>query len=185
MTNEYKFYFSHATTLRNLIKIINDGEVKFGHGLKYIDKISEGKKNIYLNINFDDLKNMDSAPRNYILLISPSIITNGLRFNKGWTHFEDYVVIDKNDVNVKDKIKKIHDWIKSPDLPEMISNASFMNHEILINKKINLKKYLIGIISFDFSNKKDMIKVRSALIDNNLDDITIHKTFMPLNTLIL
>lgn len=56
MTNEYKFYFSHATTLRNLIKIINDGEVKFGHGLKYIDKMSEGKKNIYLNINFDDLK---------------------------------------------------------------------------------------------------------------------------------
>lgn len=30
-----------------------------------------------------------------------------------------------------------------------------------------------------------MTKVRSALIDNNLDDITIHKTFMPLNTLIL
>ena len=55
MSNEYKFYFSHATTLKNLIRILNDGEMKFGYGLKNVeDKMSEGKKDIYLNTSINN-----------------------------------------------------------------------------------------------------------------------------------
>ena len=105
----HNFYLIHATKdLNSLIEIIQDKEIKIGSGIKKndISLFGEGSNNIYLNIFFPDLNNLDFVYP-YSILIHPKIIFDkGITFNLGWGFREKYIQIKKEDKKYDNKLIK-------------------------------------------------------------------------------
>ncbi len=164
-----KYYFVHFTKgLPSLLNILKTGYVKAGKDVAPKYRFfggEEGCENIYANINFESLNNISYLPF-YGIIISPKIInTHNIIFNKGWGGgFGKQIIIKKtqNKKTKNKKIKKIHKWLVNPKLPKMIKSSEKMQHEILFDKSINIKKYVIGIICTHCTKYK-IDKLKKAL----------------------
>lgn len=169
---KYDYYILHGTDLPNLESILNDGYIFSNIYLPHEKKRLSGWESlsyVYCNIYFDKLKNL---PHNfgYSVILHPKIIENeGIIFNKGWLVHptEDSIFIEPHDPKIKIKINEIKKIIKNPTkLAEtMINLPSMMQHEVLIKDKIDLHKYLLGIIvvNLDISlieKIKNIIKIK-------------------------
>jgi hypothetical protein len=177
----YNFYFVHTTTVfENLLDILKMDVIYPG---KYVKKEqrqyygSEPSEYVYANIYFEDINNIE-YPRNYTLILHPKIMdNNGFFFNKGWQKYPyggpdieqiDSITGDKikypqtgieifandSDIEKKQKIKQIHDFIKNPSLPKIfIEGHGTIQHEILFDHPIELiNGNLLGIICDDDKN---------------------------------
>lgn len=177
MDNKYKFYFMHSTTYNNLLSIIEDEEIRLGDEPVDNERVlSTGHDKVYLNIRFDDLKNINTSPHRYVLLLSAQILKDyDVEVDKGWGH-ASFMTITKNDPAIDSKIKKIYNFVKKPDLPKMLLSIDFMQHQFLLSQRVNIKKYLIGIVSMHFENS-ELITIRDKLIEHDLDHITIYSNY--------
>jgi hypothetical protein len=163
------FYFIHTTLNSDtLTKILKDGFLRPSIQLKEFKSIlsAERRKHIYTNINFDDLKNVEYVG-GYKLFMSPKIIYDyDSIFNRGWfvSPYDTSVFIYEKD-DPKDKISKItsiKEYLKNPTFyPKfLIEGAGYLAHEMLFDKEIDLKKYLIGIEcdECDLKELNDLLK---------------------------
>lgn len=155
--NEYKYFLIHGTkNLDNLINIFKskyiypgkDVEISKRWWLGDTKEYSTPSHNIYMNINFNDINNLNySFP--FSVIIDPKILKKyGGTFGLGWGYSPNNIIIEKNDMYIDDKLNKIKYKLLNINmyLPEILAKAeSFMLHEIIINHKISTK-YIIGII---------------------------------------
>lgn len=156
-SKKYDYYILHGTNLPNLESILNDGYIFSNRFLPHDKKRLSGWESssyIYCNIYFDKLKNLPYS-FGYSVILHPKIIEEeGIIFNKSWRVHptKDSIYIKPYDPKIKTKINQIKNFIKNPTkLAEtMIRLPPMMHHEVLIKDKIDLHKYLLGIIVFDF-----------------------------------
>ena len=160
--------FTHYTTdFSNLIKIIEDGEIKPNKNInKKRRKLTGGQTSEYIFMNMyvrKYTKNInDFYP--FSLIIKPSIIkSHNLHFNKGW-----HGGLDKNSIKITQKnISKVIQLLNNEKYPRF-NNPPMpypMTNEVLTKKNINIKEHVKAII-INKQFKKKLIKV---LKDNNLN----------------
>lgn len=176
--NKNGYYFVHGTkNLSNIYSILKDGVIKIGKDVKTKNRMLCGESEssyIYLNIYFDDIKNILGF-FDYTLILHPKIMEKyDIRFLKGWGDNEcnGISVIKKN-------INKIKKFVENPELlGEAIKNFSgILHHECIVSKPINIKKYLIGVVCNNISQKDKDILLKNLskynypnvkILDNNL-----------------
>lgn len=151
----YDFYFVHSTaTFENLLNILKTGVLSPGKDLEPEQRklCGEDATNfVFTNIYFEDVKNLTHAI-DFSLLFHPKIMyQNGFYFNKGWEAglCDKTIYVDGVDKTItKQKINQIKEFLKNPiDVPEIIRETGFMNHEVLFDHPISLKHgNLIGIV---------------------------------------
>lgn len=144
--NNHKFYITHRVMYYdNLIKILQTGIIRFG---KHIDTSIYKLDDIYGNLYFDDIKNIE-YPSEFMLLLHPKVmLDHSVQIDKGWGNSK-LVKIKKNDGSFKKKMKKAYNWIKNPvGLPGKLDDLTegIQKHQIIINKELDVKEYVIGII---------------------------------------
>jgi hypothetical protein len=147
--NNNGYYLLHGTDTPHLEKILKQGYILSGKYLPDTETRLGGWEKlpyVYCNIYFDDIKNLPYS-FGYSLIINPKIIRDhGMIFNIGWKVHpaENSIYIKPNDIDHDKKINFIKEYIKNPisssTLPPM------MTHEVLIKDKIDVHKYLIGLI---------------------------------------
>lgn len=173
--NKYNFYFLHATTYKNLKKILKSGyisaknntDIQFGSG-----------QDIYFSVYFDDIENIDRTFQ-YNLLLSPKIVNDyEVHFNKGWGFKRDFVIINKNDNQVNKKLETIHNYLKNPDLPNnLMKSLKITYHELFVEQDIPLEKYLIGLICY--CDNVVYEKIKRLLSKLKLNHIKVFNTNIP------
>lgn len=163
LITKYKFYFLHATTLANLKLILKSDKIKLGDDVSIKEhQFSSGLNVIYLSMYFDLLQNIQqSYPIS--LIINPKLLFDYIvHFNKGWGYQQDFVIINKKDKMINNKMNIIINYLKNPDIPDKLKGIGIKEHEIFIEKSIPLEKYLIGIIcncdNETFNKIKYMVK---------------------------
>ncbi len=179
---KYDFYFLHGTKdWPGLISMLKDRVLYPGKDLPPKMRFLGGEEtelnNIYLNINFNDIKNM-SYTFGLSLILHPKILYEyGIEFHKGWGNFGK-IYIDKNDnKKIKNKkIKEIKNFLRDPvELPVLLREPIY-NHQVLINKPIPLDGNLLGIICNGCP--QDMYKsIKKAL--KSYKDVKIYTTSAP------
>ncbi len=175
IADKYKFYFLHSTTFKNLKSMLKTKYIKLGTDPDVKERIwSSGHDSVYLSIYFDDIKNLTNAQNITLLLSSILIFDYKIHFNKGWGYEEDFVIINRKDDNVTSKIKKIRKYLKDPDLPEKIKGLKWWEHEIFVEKKISLDKYLVGLICV--CPNEELIKIKKLLKKLNMGYVKLYTT---------
>lgn len=159
-----KFYLLHGTkSEKSLIRILKDGYLLSGQKVDKKYRFHGGEENelneIFFNIYFDDIKNLDIVFPFTLIFKSDLLKNQDFVFNKGWGYqvaYEQFLKSDDNKI-FKNKIKKIKKFLKDPNLPPTLKNNSgIFHHELHTHKKINIKKFLIGIICY--TNDKKIFK---------------------------
>lgn len=154
---KYTFYFMHFTkNFDNLMNILKTGKIYPGKYLCSEQRFmcgdqpeDEPSEYVYMNMFFENLKNI-SHSRDFVLLLHSKIMyENGFIFNRGWVH-ENNIHISKNEssTTINKKIKEIYTFLENPSLPDTIkeSHGSY-HHEVLFDHPIDLANgNLIGII---------------------------------------
>lgn len=149
---KYDFYFVHGTKdLSGLVSMLKDRVLYPGKDLPSKMRFLGGEENeledIYVNMNFDDIKNLPYV-RGLSIILHPKILYEyGIEFQKGWGRFGK-IIIDKNDnKKIKNKkIKEIKNFLRNPSELPVILRQPLYNHQVLINKPIPLDGNLLGII---------------------------------------
>ena len=150
LKNKHNYYLVHGTDSLRIEKMLKQGYILSGRYLPDTETRLGGWEKlpyVYCNIYFDDIKNL---PHSFgdTLIIHPKIIKErGIIFNKGWKVHpdKDSIFIKPNDIEYDNKINMIKEFIENPikirdNMPEI------MIHEVLIKDKVDLHKYLIGLI---------------------------------------
>ncbi|XWV25434.1 hypothetical protein QJ856_gp0328 [Tupanvirus deep ocean] len=144
------YYLLHGTDTEHLKKILQQGFILSGRYLPDDETRLGGWEKlpyVYCSIYFDDIKNL-SHSFGYSFIIDPRIIwDSGMIFNKGWMVHptNDSIIIRPHDVDYDNKINSIKEYIKNP--PGPITNLPpIMAHEVLIKDKIDVRKYVVGLI---------------------------------------
>lgn len=165
ITNEkkLKFYFVHTTNYDNLLAILRKGKILPGKDVNKKRRHLSGTPldNVYGNIYFDDLNNLDV--NYYMLLLHPKIIyEDGFEFHRLWSIDEETGIIvngNENPEELEEKIEKIHDFVANPHkyLPHLFENYPKMyTHQILFDHPIDLVNgNLIGIVCYTCDGEKD------------------------------
>lgn len=170
----YSIMLYHNTFANDHIlgEILKDGMIRMGSNIA-IDKrrLSGGEEQPYVfaNIEFADLNNLEHHYGNSTFIISPEILNDvTIYFNSRWNSYIDNktIVINKDDdmIHKTDKLRIIHDYLKNmmdnkqKIIDENKMYSPFMNHEIMIPMDIDIKKYIIGIISNHDIELKRIIK---------------------------
>jgi len=183
------YYIIHSVfKIKNLIKILEDGEIRIGKNLdkKYLSMSNpkEPLNYIFSNIYFEKLKNLEYFWQSSIVLDPKIIIEKGCIFKKSWSGdiiHKDDIKIKKNDNKLKEKIKKIYYYIKKPkDIPAIVKMNPYMTHEILFNDKISIKKYAI-MITCNFCDDKTYKKLEK-IIEKKKYNVVLKKGNSPMPT---
>lgn len=187
----HNYYFIHGTwSIERVIKILNDGYIEIGQDLdsKYLSMsdATDPFNKIFGHIYFEDLKNLPTF-MTMSFIIHPKIICDRtISMNKGWQG-KEYVKINKND-SVKTKISKLNkmrELVQMPLTPwEEKHSSIFMQHEIILGKRISVKKYIIGIV-IGKTNKKIKETINKIIKKKNYKFNIVDWQYMPkLNDLI-
>lgn len=167
ITYPYNFYFIHsAWKYPTLLQILKDGYIKCGNKVdpKFLGMSYEGNTfdQIYGHIYFEDLKNLPMCT-GYCLIIHPKILcSDNIEFRKGWQ--SERFTIKKSDSaqTKKKKLNLIRDYLTHPEqIPPGMRTSWIMHHEVTFDKKISLRKYIIGIalpLDEDYSSVKRIMK---------------------------
>ena len=165
------FYITHWTPkMASVYKILKDGYMIAGNDLpaKYLTMSYPGNSfdNVYGMMYFEDLKNMPFIIHPAMIL-HPNIVCKGITFNQGWggsgiTKKEQPITINKTDSKktVVKKINAMRKYIKNPyTLNKMVIQWWDHHHEVLMPRKISVRKYVIGIVC----PKEDVKKLQSVI----------------------
>jgi hypothetical protein len=160
----------------NLISILKSGVLKLGSKVeKERRKLSGGEPmdEIYMNIYFKDLKNLDNL---YGLIFSSKLLIDyDLSVNAGWRG-KTIAEIKKRDKmkEKKRKIKLVRKFLRNPKkiLPEKVVEISskIILHEVLFFEDIPLKDYLIGITNCGFTEEENN-NIRKILEENKMNNV--------------
>lgn len=171
------FYLVHGTDFPHLKKILEQGYIYSGKYLPDDETRLGGWEKlpyIYCNIYFDDIKNLPHS-FGYTLIINPKIIIDkGIIYNIRWHVHpnKDSIYIKPRDIDYDEKINLIKELVKNPpQAPNNLKLPEFMQHEILIKDKIDIHKYLSGIILPNMEGFDDNIK--DILKKNNYNNVKI------------
>ena len=158
IVTEYPFNFIHGTSFQNMIQILSDGYLRIGTDIpseenKRLSNKDEPLKYIFGSMYFPDLKNIKRYP-GFSLIISPFVLADqNIVFNKGWYGKinNQSIILDSNDgEKLNDNIRIIREILKdNMHIPTELNVQGWMTHEIMFEKNIKLKDYLIGIVCFD------------------------------------
>ena len=154
----YNFYFVHSTfNFRNLIDILKSGTIYPGKDLPPkimgLSGSNVNHDNIFMNIYFEDIKNLAST-RTFSLFLHPKILfDNGFIFNKGWISQKNIIVTsDESPLQLNHKLSDIREFLIDPSsLPEIIrkEHGSY-HHEVTFDHSISLfDGNLLGIVCGD------------------------------------
>ncbi len=191
----YTFFFIHSTTVfENLLDILKTGVLYPGSYLSPERRqMCAECDDVYMNINFDDLQNIQWFHR-YTLIFHPKIMyENGFIFNEGWGWAgppEGTINIKKIDSKeeINHKLQIIHNFVENPILPEIILGfpATF-HHQIVFDHPINLEGNLIGIACIycdNISNEKPPDKqlklIKKAIKNKPYANVSILTSNVPL-----
>ncbi len=148
------FYITHsvASGEKTLFEILKDGYLRPGKEIHHANILSSGGlENIYANINFCDLKNIEYIGNVSLQFSSQLIFDFGIIFNRGWFMYprDTSIWIHESDtLAVKyNKLNEIKEYLKNPTFyPKfLIEYSGYIAHEIMIDRPIPLDKYLISI----------------------------------------
>ncbi len=187
INNNNNYYLIHGTDLPHIEKILKQGYILSGKYLADDETRLGGWEKlpyIYCNIYFDDIKNLPYS-FGYSLIIDPLIIKEcGIVFNKGWKVHpnEDSINIKSHDTDYDKKIAAIKEFIKYPEQYSFFAKTPdgkvrlppMMVHEVLIKDKIDVHKYVIGLVLPGMAEMTDSIQ--KILDENMYDKIKIFTT---------
>jgi hypothetical protein len=170
------FYFVHGTSRHHTEPILKSGYISTSSEIdKKYWRWDEGFKYVYCWMKHDDTKvKLEGVYSDDNLLIDPRIILHeDIVFNSGWHEIVDHdehhpdaikkhknlatgeewtsynfsIRLNKSDSAKErlDKLKRIKKYIRLLNKDTSDRKISY-SHEFLFLKKINLKKYLIGIV---------------------------------------
>lgn len=167
------FYIIHGIFKpTNLKYILNDGYIKIGKELPSKHLIMSTPEHphdyIFGSVYFEDLKNLSYFWQSSIVLHPKLIWDHGCIFKCGWSggilHKND-IIIKRHDIQFKKKIQQMHDFIKNP-IGVIDKENAYMTHEIIFNKKINIKKYAL-MVTCNFCDDKNFKKIKKLIKDHN------------------
>lgn len=178
------YYLVHGTDSVHINKILEQGYIYSGRYLPDDETRLGGWEKlpyVYCNIYFDDVKNLPHS-HGYTLILHPKIIKDkGIIFNKGWAVHptKDSIFIKPNDENYDEKINLIKELVKNPTyLPKYDNKPNplhpIMHHEVLIKDKIDVHKYLIGLLLPGLEGMSD--NIQQILDKNGYKNIKIFTT---------
>lgn len=177
--NKIPYYILHSTGFDNLLKILEDNAL---YPNKYLDSkywrlSGDNEKNhVFLNL-IENNKTIESTYNfGCGLIFSKKILEdNTFAYNDGWyTRIVDAsIIVDKSLGNSKREkiIKTILEKLSKKE--NVLQNNMIMNHEILIEGKIEINKYLIGIICPMFY-KKESNKIKNMLKKHKYNRVKIY-----------
>lgn len=153
---KYNYYFIHGTRdVNNLKSILHDGFIYPGKDVDIKRRFQSGGQpmdDIYANIYFDDLRNLDYV-WDYAIILHPQLLYEyNTTFNKAWGGKFGRIHINKADNNktISTKLRHIRNFFKNPNaLPETFNKfPEYFKHEVVfINPDpIPLMNNLLGII---------------------------------------
>ena len=156
----HNFYFIHSTfNFQNLMSILKSSILRPGKylplGIEGLSGSDTGHKNVFMNIYFEDIKNIEST-RTFTLILHPKIIfDNGFIFSKGWGMSRDIIITStESPVELNSRLNQIRDFLIDPtSLSDTIINFhGSYHHEVTFDHAISLSNgNLIGIICGDKS----------------------------------
>lgn len=180
--SQNKYYFTHVTeSYKTLVAILKTGKIQPSIMLdKKFSRFSGDYKhnNIFMNIYFDDIKNLDYM-WSWTILLSPDIVKkNKMEFHGGWGYIGGPFIEMKDEEAFQQNLRKIKAFVKNPKLPKQLLGLKQMEHEFLCKKPISIKKHCLGI----FCPDKDKINKLQKLIEENGYNIKIYEKKYPLPT---
>lgn len=181
----HPFYFTHGTFFaKNMIAILKDGFIKPNKDIDPKFRILGGGEeldDIYGHIYFDEYPNTMPTYFEPCFILHPKILCDfDIKIHKIWRLNETTI----NKSNSPKKIKKELDDLRKylinsankiethPDGSKTISSW-YYRHEILFNKKISIKKYVIGIVCDDCACLEKDFKIIKQLIKEKNYKLTI------------
>ena len=121
----------------NLVQILQSGTIKFG---KHVDTSIYKLDDIYGNLYFEDLKNIE-YPSEFMLLLHPKVILDHIvQIDKGWG-ISKITKITKKDKLFGKKMTKVYNWIKNPiGLPGKLDEITtgIGKHQLIIKKELDV-----------------------------------------------
>jgi hypothetical protein len=175
-----KEYIIHGTQVENLLSILQDGYIDINR--REGDKIIENDiKQIFTQIIYRDLPNQESQIAHWgpcVIVLDKKILKDyafyATRIGGFYDKFNDAFKENSNDIFVKSKgklkkfpnLKNLKKHIDERLKNNKLDQVGFIHsHEILLNKKIYLKKYCKCIIV----NHPDIIDENLILLANKLN----------------
>ena len=189
MKMNHHFYFIHGTRdINSILSIIKDGTIRPGKYIPANKRKHSGDQPldyIYMNIYFENLKNL-SHMWDYAIILSPKIIREyDAIFNKGWQvgPWKDSIHFNISDTpnTFNKKIDEVREFIKNPDtLPKIVQDApGMMHHEFIFENDIPLKNNLIGI-ACNGCSQINLNKIKKAIKKYSFGDMPIFTRNYPL-----
>ena len=169
------FYIVHATvSYDSLINILKEGKIKPGKDLPKKYRKWGGDQDldvIFTNIYFPEIDNL-SHLQDFTLILHPKLLMDyDGYFNEVWQggigQNSQKLGKDDNAKILQEKLNKIKKFLKSPEsLPKGLQTLSgFMMHELVFNRSIEIKDYLIGI-ECNFCDEKQLDKIKKLVKDD-------------------
>ena len=182
---KHSFYFTHGTFFaKNMIAILKDGFIKPNKDIDPKFRVLGGGEeldDIYGHIYFDEYPNTMPAYYEPCFILHPKILCDyGIKFYKSWGGSE--TIIDKNSPSkiIKKYLENIRKYLINsinkietrPDGTKFTRLWQY-RHEIRFNKKISIRKYVIGIVCDDYSCLEKDFKIIKQLIKEKNYKLTI------------
>lgn len=184
---KYNYYFVHGVKDIEILKtILEDKYLRPGKDvppkMRYLGGEESELDDIYMNIYFEDIKNL-SFTLGLSLILHPKILWEyGLEFQGGWGGYGK-IKINKNDSTniIKKKIREIKKFLKNPDvLPQKIREFSQLHHhQILFDRPIPLKGNLLGIVCNQCSDEI-IDDIKCSMKDNIYKNIVMYTQNSPM-----
>lgn len=167
----FNFCFFHNTLkLDSVLAILKDGYIKAGTDVPKKYRTlggEEGSEKIFGQIYFNDLKNTIPWGIASFIIDKNILCDMNVEFHIGWGGWnmkEEYKLnkTDKETVR-KNKLDSIRKFLKNPsELPKILRESQINNHEIMFDKNISVKKYVVGIV-YNFEDKKQLEKIQKLI----------------------
>jgi hypothetical protein len=160
--NHEHFYVIHGTMKFDaLISILNEGKLDKGTNVNNPEYTMLGRRNeIYGNIYFDDIKNIDFVGMfRFVLLFHPRVMFRSkCEFDSGWGYigYKPIVMNADDDLKtIKKKIKKIKKFVndvkkdpKMMPIPYQGVPGNLLHQIVLETDYIPLTNNLLGVICY-------------------------------------
>jgi len=161
---------SHDKIEKEFLKIIKDGYLRSSSETNNIKLGGDiPLKDIYMNIYFPDLNNLNTRYGMSLILSPLLMFDNDIRFRKGWQGHETNFLRKSDSIKkIEKNIREIKEYIKNPEkYKDMYKNFSGeMTHELVTSKNISLEDHLLGIICYK-CNKDNIKKIlKGTKIEN-------------------
>lgn len=167
----HNFCFIHNTFAPDaLASILKDGYIKKGTEVQTKYRRlggEEGSDKVYGQIYFDDLKNTYPWGVGSVIIDKKVLCHMDVEFHRGWQSLpikeEHKIKTTDTSAIIKRKLKSIRNYLKNPrELPKGL-RTPLLNHEIMFDKNISVRRYVVGVVC---SDEKTIKKLQNVIKKN-------------------